>query len=866
MKSWLLFLLIAPLATFAQNAKIDSLKRVIATTKVDTVRGRTLCRLCEQLQKGAKFDESLEAGNKGAELSRKTGDRIGEATCLNVVGITYGRLSDYQRALGHLQRSFELAEATADKSLAANGLNNIGNVYAVQGNYARALDYYLRSLKIREEIGDRVALGSSYSNIGTIYDRQRDYAKALHYYLKGLKLREEINDREGISASLLNIGSVYINQGESASAIDYLQRSLRIAEETGAMRMAARCLGTLGEIHGKRGENSLALAAYRRCLVIGEQFQDREIMAISYSKLSKTWLALDNADSARYYAQKSLKLAQQIGHMESKKLGAAALYLADSASSNWKGAFESHRLYMTYSDSLKNDEQSKKLGRLEASYESEKELARRDLEISRLEAERLRKDLNIREQRSKYLHDSLSNAEQKAILEANSLRLSQQVRERDSLQNASVLERLERERIEKQAELDRQRLFLGGSGVSLLLVLTIAYILFQGKKREQRTNNELRALNEQIIQQKSEIEARNSEILSINAELQVTLEEVDKQRHQLAETNAELADTNSALKEAQELLILEHSQREQAQRMAGIGEISTIIAHEVNTPLGAIKAGAQNLIDRLTQNASTPELQPLIERAALAQPLSSREERAALRKLEPLCDSAGFAKPEEAARQLVNCGLHDLVDAETLGLLARQPQMLAQLANTGAFMAQAANIQRAADRAASIVSALKTYSTLAGSPSDENDGASVADTLGLVLKLYDYYLSQGIELKIDPMDGLPSVSLDPGALSQVWTKLLLNSIYGMNRKGKLEIQFHVTERHLRVLWLDNGPSPSNEVMARAFEPGVALRETDPPIDLWLCCAFVDGEGGGRIMASIPADGGLVIELLLPKAD
>ena len=61
----LVFPLLAPLSAFCQNAKIDSLKHVIETTKVDTVRGRTLCRLCDLQGKDGRLDAAQESGSRG---------------------------------------------------------------------------------------------------------------------------------------------------------------------------------------------------------------------------------------------------------------------------------------------------------------------------------------------------------------------------------------------------------------------------------------------------------------------------------------------------------------------------------------------------------------------------------------------------------------------------------------------------------------------------------------------------------------------------------------------------------------------------------------------------------------------------------
>jgi len=133
--------------------------------------------------------------------------------------------------------------------------------------------------------------------------------------------------------------------------------------------------------------------------------------------------------------------------------------------------------------------------------------------------------------------------------------------------------------------------------------------------------------------------------------------------------------------------------------------------------------------------------------------------------------------------------------------------------------------------------------------------------LPVVLRLYDYYLYQGIEIEIDSCDEQPALAIDAHMLRQVWTQLLLNSIYGMNRKGQLHIRFEHDAAYLQVIWQDNGSMP--EDLKAAFEPGTSLRQTEPPIDLWLCKEFVEREAGGKARVTIPDEGGLVVHLEIP---
>jgi len=100
MKKILIFILFATLTQclVAQNAKIDSLKRVIETTRVDTVKGRALCRLCDEFRKVGDYQAALKQGQDGLSLCKAKTDAKGEAGCLNSIGAIYFLQGDYPKA------------------------------------------------------------------------------------------------------------------------------------------------------------------------------------------------------------------------------------------------------------------------------------------------------------------------------------------------------------------------------------------------------------------------------------------------------------------------------------------------------------------------------------------------------------------------------------------------------------------------------------------------------------------------------------------------------------------------------------------------------------------------------------------------
>jgi tetratricopeptide (TPR) repeat protein len=398
---------------FAQNAKIDSLKKVIETTKSDTVKGRSLCRLCSELRKLGQYEIGIKKSTEGLSLSEKTGDQHGIAYCLITLGEIHLDQSEYGKGIVCYRKSLEINQKIGDQVNISNCFNDIGNIYMNQGNYSQALEYLEKGLKIRQQIKDLSGIAKSYINIARLYRFRGDYPKALDYYNKSLniykklniktgiavcynnlgiiyftqndfdhalqsyrsslKIKEELNDKAGIAASFLNIGNVYYSQYQVSEALHYFQKALAIQEELGAKREIAGCLNNIGYVYKDQGKYESAIEYYKKSIDIYVMIGELDNKSRTYSNMSQCYLLARQPTLAKQAAENAMALARQCDNLEVLELAAITSFEADSALGDYKSAFEHHKLYKQYSDSLHNEDKAKEFGRIESRYQFEKE-------------------------------------------------------------------------------------------------------------------------------------------------------------------------------------------------------------------------------------------------------------------------------------------------------------------------------------------------------------------------------------------------------------------------------------------------------------------------------------------------------------
>ncbi|MGB3189985.1 MAG: ATP-binding protein [Limnoraphis sp.] len=286
--------------------------------------------------------------------------------------------------------------------------------------------------------------------------------------------------------------------------------------------------------------------------------------------------------------------------------------------------------------------------------------------------------------------------------------------------------------------------------------------------------------------------------------------------------------------QAQEQAICELKQTQkklvQSEKMVALGQLITGIAHEINTPLGAIYASVQNLsnalehtlekLPLLLKELSTTQQEDFLTLLAATRPsnlpLSFREERQLKRTLEKELSNHKIEQAETLASMLVEIGITD-IEPPLLRLLKASNAMM--ILETAYYLVlqyrNSENIKLAVDKASTIVTALKEYVH-----SDRCNcmiTAQISEEIDTVLVLYQHQLKQGIQVSTT-YENLPGIRCYPEQLNQVWANLIHNAIQAMGSQGKLEITGTRHQNFIRVQITDSGCGIPIEIQDQIFDP------------------------------------------------
>ncbi|MCK5877448.1 MAG: response regulator [Candidatus Marithrix sp.] len=304
----------------------------------------------------------------------------------------------------------------------------------------------------------------------------------------------------------------------------------------------------------------------------------------------------------------------------------------------------------------------------------------------------------------------------------------------------------------------------------------------------------------------------------------------------LEEQNNALKEVNNALKERTDELSktlnnLKSTQQEliQTEKMATLGQLIAGIAHEINTPLGAIRSSVENIAQFLDDSLEQLPLffQSLSEerqqdffillKQAIKQKglLSSKEKRQFRRALTRQLEE--YNLDDTIADTLVEIGIYSDVEVFLPLLQDSNNQTILDMAyQLISLQKSTQTINMASNRAAKIVFALKSFARY--DQTGKKITANIVEGIETVLTLYHNQIKHGVTLVKNYSNNLPMILCYPDELNQVWTNLVHNALQAMDNSGTLQIDINMLDEQILIAVTDSGAGISEDVQARIFEP------------------------------------------------
>lgn len=288
--------------------------------------------LGECLWQNSQNDSALALSVRAEALAKKLNYTFGVLASMENQGIIYTNEGIYPTALEKYLECLTIAEKLNNKRQIAAAYGNISNVYFYEGNYTEALKNAEQALKAGLESGEKGEIGSDYGSLGAIYAGMGNNVKALENYTQALNLAKEAGDSAFVGFYYGNIGSIYVLMGKQDEAMKTLRLSLGIARKTG----------------------------------------DKITIGQSYENIAQVLMQQKKYIPAKAYLDSALHVARLIKDNETIRDTYKAMANADSAMGDFKNAYLHYQKYISASDSIINEKNTKKLVQEQMQYDFDK--------------------------------------------------------------------------------------------------------------------------------------------------------------------------------------------------------------------------------------------------------------------------------------------------------------------------------------------------------------------------------------------------------------------------------------------------------------------------------------------------------------
>lgn len=702
----------------------------------------------------------------------------------------YNLIRDYDKARSILNKALKFSEIEENVVFKLEVLNDLGFAHVKADNNYAAEEPLKKALSISDQYKNQQNIKalrvSILSNLAIFNQVSGNYATGIDYVNKALRIAEE----ETLQYEYIDIANIATKMNiviyDLVQAKNLNDVCVGNAERLNYSKGLETAYALRHELYEKQGESKLALIAFQE-----------------YNKLKA-----------------NLEIEQRKAEAKRATINATVTRIEQDKTLE----HETERVKETEErlEEQKKEKQNAELERQRALAAANAAQARAEQEAAKVSAEQAKvkaQQAKVKEQEALIIAEQ---AKADAAEQAKKASAAEAIRRTEELRNIQrekeIAEKNRAREIEVQK--NRQIYFYAGMGLLVLILILILGFLYT----KQRDNKKLAKSNEQLEKQRNEIRNQNDALHNRELALEENAVKLQSMNDELQVTLDDLQNTQSQLIEAE--------------RMASLGQLIAGVAHEVNTPLGAINASITNISDSLKHSTEMmPDLyrsfdedsaklfSELINSIFMSNiVMTSREERALRRKLSKSLSRIPNFKGHERdiAASFVDMGLKiDDTDAfvkkfEPLFLNENSKFIVECAYHIAIQNKSSSNINVAVQKASKVVFALKNYSR----QSDFNTltEASIVESVETVLTVYHNTIKHGIDLHKEYGENIPYTYCYADELSQVWTNILMNAIHAVNNQGRIDIDVHQKEQYIVVNIKDYGTGIPQAIVKKIFNP------------------------------------------------
>lgn len=297
-------------SSFSQNPNIDSLKKLLANPKEDTITAARYIELVGSLD-WTLNDSMLLYVNKALDLSRKLNWKKGEAESLTFRGGVLGLKGSEVAGLRDLLEAMQIFEDIGDSSSLVRTLNLLGLLYLTTEDYQRSLEYLRRTYSIAKTLRHNGWLFATSTNMGDVYIKLENADSARFYFNICFELANTSKDNGDFAWSLKGLGATHLLLKNYDLALAYLYKSLAYGKSANDMVVLTFVSNNLAMTYLAMSRKDSAIHHSRATIEYGKRSKYLPTILDAYKLMATAFKGI-NADSASKYLELAYNLKDSV--------------------------------------------------------------------------------------------------------------------------------------------------------------------------------------------------------------------------------------------------------------------------------------------------------------------------------------------------------------------------------------------------------------------------------------------------------------------------------------------------------------------------------------------------------------------------
>ncbi|MFE9168837.1 ATP-binding protein [Streptomyces kebangsaanensis] len=178
-------------------------------------------------------NEALAIYEEALEISRKIGDRRGEAATLNYIGKIMMDQGQYRRAISLQRKAVKIFSDLDYRNDQGVALNTLGDSLYAAGRYQESAAAHRSAVEIAQELGRPLNEAYAMDDLGLCLKQLGLFEEAIQAHRRAVEIYREIRHLHREGHALFNLADALVSAGKHKEAESARARASKIFKETG---------------------------------------------------------------------------------------------------------------------------------------------------------------------------------------------------------------------------------------------------------------------------------------------------------------------------------------------------------------------------------------------------------------------------------------------------------------------------------------------------------------------------------------------------------------------------------------------------------------------------------------------------------